>query len=209
MSQSIVESYFIGLDIETTGLSPQHNAIIEVAATVQDWTGKEIEHYESLIKPNQPISDKITEITGITEEMVAHAPTVDQVLPELFARLKKGVIVAHNAPFDLGFLSVAAKEHWLALPGTPMIDTLTMGRAILPGRRKYGLQILAEELDLPQDAAHRALSDARLCMRLFSHLLKVIEESDPIFFPQMSIEELVTKSKTTTNWENLRRIYGV
>lgn len=206
---TIRETLFVGVDIETTGLQPQYHTIIEVGVSVQNATGEELACFESLVQPKQPITQEITQLTGITNEMLGTAPTIEEVLPKVFLLLKKGVAVAHNAQFDLGFLSLAAKEQWIPLPQTPIVDTLSLSRALLPGLGKYGLQALAQIFQFDQDTAHRALSDARLCMKLFQHLLEVVEAKNPIFFSETTVEELLEMSKEPITWNDMRRVYGL
>ncbi len=207
-NQYVEDTKFIGLDIETTGLSPYHDNIIEVAVTVQNSKGEELDSFETLINPQREISDKITEITSITEDMLQGAPLIAKVLPELFSYLQSGVVVAHNAPFDMGFIVSEAKRCGYAVPDMCILDTLTMSRVIFSEYRRHGLQHLATELQLPQDSAHRALSDARLCMRLFSRMMGRIEDENPMFFPSLTVEELLKRSKTTVTSDTLRSIYG-
>ncbi len=208
-NQCIEDTVFIGLDIETTGLSPYHDNIIEVAVTIQNSKGEELESFETLINPQREISEKITEITSITQDMLQGAPLMSDMMPKVLSLLEKGVIVAHNAPFDMGFIVSEAKRCGCLVPDMYILDTLTMSRVMFSEYHRHGLQNLATELQLPQDSAHRALSDARLCMRLFSRILDRLESENPMFFPTMTIQELIDKSRTTITTDKLRSMYGV
>ena len=97
------EAKFVAVDVETTGLSPLYNELIEVSAIKYEGA-KKIDTFSTLIKPKKEISSTITNITGITNKMLENAPELDKVMPELVNFIGDNPIVAHNANFDYSFL---------------------------------------------------------------------------------------------------------
>ena len=94
---------------------------------------REVKHFGTLVNPQRPIPPMITQITGITQEMVAGAPRIEEVIPELLEFLEGAVVVAHNAPFDVGFLNYELQRLKGRRLGEGAIDTLPLARALAPG----------------------------------------------------------------------------
>lgn len=164
-------------DLETTGMSPVHNRIIEIGAVRLEHDGS-LSRYQTLIHPETTISSQITRLTGITNEMVANAPTFSEIAGEFLEFIKGSKLVAHNARFDLSFLM----ESLGRTPGAAMweggaYDTLTLARKTYPGLPSYSLKTLREAFRLGMDlegTAHRALYDAEITMELFQIIMKRI-----------------------------------
>lgn len=158
------------LDLETTGLNPQTDEILEVAVVIlQD--GAVIDEFESLIRPTSPVSEEITQITGITQAMVNDAPTLFKVRSQIRKIIGDHVIVGHNVGFDVGFL----QSENLALHNET-IDTVTLASVILPSAGRYNLESLAHFLQLPLDEsgqAHRAMADVLLTAELLLALREI------------------------------------
>ena len=158
----------VALDIETTGLSPRTQDIIEVGAV--RWEHGEVAgRFSRLIRPERrPMLAASQAITGIRPEDLAEAPAAAEVWEEFRAFCAGAVLVAHNAGFDYGFLAPGLE------PGHgpwPLLDTLALARAVLPVQRQYGLEPLCRELKIPLDQHHRALADAEACGQLALALL--------------------------------------
>jgi ATP-dependent DNA helicase DinG len=155
---------YISVDLETTGLDAGVDAIIEVGAVT--FREREIlNEWSSLVNPQQHLPAFISQLTGITQEMVDDAPGIAAVRPELKHILGDHVIVGHNVAFDLGFL----RAENLAL-GSHRVDTLTLAAILMPTAGRYGLSSLSKSLNLPRPAGdkdHRALDDARRTAHLF------------------------------------------
>lgn len=156
---------FVALDFETTGLSPQSDRIIEIGA-VKYSDGKELSRFQSLVDPGMPISEYITELTGITNSELDSAPELTEVLPQFLEFLDSLPIVAHNAAFDKGFLDTACAQHGISL-NNELYDTLALSRWIFPGLPNYRLQTLVSTFDIDGGRAHRALFDACAVAQLF------------------------------------------
>ena len=105
---------FVAIDLETTGLNPAEHEIIEIA-WVRFERGAVVESFSSLVRPKQPIPPRITELTGISNDEVASAPSIEEVLPGVLEALSGRTVVAHNASFDRGFLETAASKMGLAV----------------------------------------------------------------------------------------------
>ena len=161
---------YVVLDIETTGLSRWRDKIIEIAAVKYEKT-TEKETYSTLINPGRRIPEKVTELTGITDEDVLEAPKIREVLPELKAFLGDLPIVAHNAPFDMGFLSVAFSNAKESFTNTS-IDTLYLVKMMPLNVERNSLEILKREILLQDRISHRALADVYTTAELFAYIVE-------------------------------------
>jgi DNA polymerase-3 subunit epsilon len=166
---------FTAFDIETTGLDNRRDSIVEIGAVKFNRQG-EIECYNSLVDPGLSMPEAAGKVNNITDAMLAGQPPIQEALPAFLRFAADTVIVAHNAPFDCGFVNSSLSRLFddgyvlfSALPNR-IADTLPLARRLLPGREHYNLQYLAASLDIRAMAAHRAYDDARLCMELFIRL---------------------------------------
>lgn len=160
---------YVIVDLETTGLFPEQDEIIEIAAVILE-AGEISGSFSSLVKPVRPIPPGITALTGISDEMVSGAPGLGEVLPELVQFIGDRQIVGHNIGFDLAFL-----KPFLTVD-SPAIDTLEISRIVLPHAADHRLQTVARSLDLAGGTAHRALDDALLTARVFLALCQRLTE---------------------------------
>ncbi len=166
---------FVALDLETTGARPGEGKITEIGAVRIEGL-KEVRLFSTLVNPMRPIPAMITHITGITQEMVAGAPRIEEVIPELLEFLQGAVVVAHNAPFDVGFLNYELRRLKGRRLGEGAIDTLPLARALAPGLPNYRLGTVADALGAPVAACHRALADARAAGHVFVTLVCRLQE---------------------------------
>jgi DNA polymerase III epsilon subunit family exonuclease len=163
--QHLSSTTFVVLDLETTGASPNAGAAITEIGAVKVRGGEVIGIFETFINPQESIPAYITALTGITDEMVMYAPPIENALPTLLEFLgheDECVLVAHNAPFDLGFLKAAAKSHEFPWPKYQVLDTVKLARHLLTRDevRDCKLSTLAQFFDTPIQPTHRALDDA-------------------------------------------------
>lgn len=157
-------SPIIAIDIETTGLDPKKDAITEIGAV--KFEGKRVEaEWSSLVNPGRPIPPEITQLTGITNDMVRSAPSLGQMLPELAKFAGNDPLIGHNVRFDLSFLQ---KQGILQL--NDVIDTYDMAAVLLPRSPRYNLGTLGKELLITIPNSHRALDDARLTHAVYFKL---------------------------------------
>ncbi|NGQ94532.1 ATP-dependent DNA helicase DinG [Brevibacillus sp. SYP-B805] len=176
---------FIVVDLETTGSSPrQGDRIIQIGAVaIED--GRITHVYSTYVNPGQPIPAYITHMTGITDEMVADAPTLEEVLPDLLRLLDGRTFVAHNASFDLQFLQEALVEQGYYMFDGHVLDTVELARFLLPMQGSYRLVELADDLEIVHERPHQADSDALATAHLFLHLLDLLKR-----LPLVTIQRL-------------------
>ena len=167
---------FIVFDIETTGLSALNCKITEIGA-VKIKNGEILERYNTFVNPECPIPEEITKLTSITDEMVADARTIDEVLPEFLAFVGDRLLIAHNADFDTSFIRVAAKT--LEIPfANPYLDTVGLSRFLNPELKSHKLNLLAEHYKLGDFHHHRACDDAEMLAMIFFGMAKQLEKLD-------------------------------
>lgn len=150
------------VDLETTGGNPARNRVIEVAVVSVD-DGHIVDEWSRLIAPGRPIPPSITGLTGIDDAMLAEAPAFAGIRDELLERLRGRTVAAHNARFDYGFLRNEFRREGITFRAT-VVCTVRLSRALYPGHRGHGLDALIRRFDLPHDARHRALGDARAAL---------------------------------------------
>jgi DNA polymerase III epsilon subunit family exonuclease len=169
----LVDLDFTVVDVETTGWAPEDAAITEIGA-VRVRGGQLVAEFTSLVNPGTPVPASITELTGISDQMLRTAPPVARVLPGLLAFARGSVLAAHNAPFDLRFLTAASAGMGLAWPGFEVLDTVRLARHLMatpeevPDRK---LATLAQFFATPVLPSHRALDDARCTAVVLGQLL--------------------------------------
>ncbi|MFQ5943625.1 MAG: helicase C-terminal domain-containing protein [Anaerolineales bacterium] len=156
----------IALDIETTGLDPTTDAIIEIGA-VRFRDSRQEDDWSRLVNPGRPLPRFITQLTGITDEMLSGAPRITEVLESLATFVGEDPIVGHRVEFDLSFL----RRKGLFGSNVPL-DTYDLAAVVLPDAGRYSLGALANLLKVPSMTAHRALDDARTTMHVFQRLYK-------------------------------------
>lgn len=173
---------FTAFDIETTGLDNRRDSIVEIGAVRFNVQGV-IGRYSQLADPGFPMPPEAGRVNKITDKMLAGQPPIQEVLPAFLRFAEDSIIVAHNAPFDCGFvnrsLSRLCDDGYVSTPSLPnrIADTLPLARSLLPGMTHYNLQAIAASLGINAEAAHRALDDARLCMELFIFLARNEDEN--------------------------------
>ena len=162
---------FLALDFETTGLDSDIGRVVEIGA-IRFCLGKEGCDEEAslacLVDPGMPIPRQARAIHGISNEDVAGAPSFGEVAHSLLALAQGAVIVAHNVRFDLSFLDAELSRLGLTRPESAVLDTVALSRRAFPGRASYRLGAIASALGIDSGSAHRALDDARTCMRLYA-----------------------------------------
>jgi DNA polymerase III subunit epsilon len=158
----LAEVTFVVVDLETTGGSPKDSAITEIGA-VKVRGGEVLGEFQTLVDPGMAIPPYISVLTGITSTMVAAAPRIGAVLPGFLEFARGAVLVAHNAPFDLGFLKAACAEHGIPWPPAASVDTAVLARRVLTRDEvpNCKLATLAPYFSTRTEPCHRALADAR------------------------------------------------
>lgn len=180
---------FIAFDLETTGFLPGMDQITEIGA-VRFENGQVDAVFSTLVNPRKPIPEIVTKITGITDEMVKDAPLIDSLLESFAEFCGNDIIVAHNAPFDVQFLTADIKKYESSAPKGVILDTCAMAKKVLPGLANYKLGTLVQHLQIPASNFHRAEEDASYCAKLFLHMIQKISTGG--MAPQ--IENLISLS---------------
>ena len=165
VDEDLSQTTFVVLDLETSGASPKTGSAITEIGAVKVCGGQVLGTFKTFVNPGTPLPPFITELTGITDEMLIDAPRIESVLPLLFEFLgsdKSTVFVAHNAPFDLSFLKASAALHGYAWPNFRVIDTVKAARFVLTKDdvANYQLGTLALYFRTEIAPNHRALDDA-------------------------------------------------
>lgn len=154
-----VETPWVVVDVETTGLTPKAHEVIEIGA-VKVVRGQIVDRFQRLIRPSRPVSRASLEITGIGQAELEQGVSGQEAFRDFFAFAEGALLAAHNAPFDMGFLARAyAERHGGPWP-FPVLDSLALAQIALPGLKSYGLDPLARHLSVPLAQHHRALADA-------------------------------------------------
>lgn len=167
---------FIAFDLETTGIQPKTDAIVEIGAV--RFSGIEpVDAFSTLVNPGRPIPPGATAVNGITDEMVADQPDVQTVLGDLADFCGDLPLVAHNAPFDFKFLLKAVNEHHARAPKGVVLDSCALSRIIFPGMINYKLGTLVAHFGFPSGTFHRAEEDSVYCGRLFAHIVQSLERA--------------------------------
>ena len=166
---------FVAFDVETTGLDSQRDKIVQVGAARFDCRGVG-ETYEQFVNPGCRVPEEALDIHGITDAMLAGSPPIRDVLPRVVRFFGDSVLVAHNAPFDIGFFEAAFAEAGVEPPPNPVLCTRELAHRIFPGLPDYKLTTLVRVLDIPAGRHHRALADASSDAEVFR---RCIERIDP------------------------------
>ena len=160
-----LDDEIVVFDIETTGLNPSQDSIIEIGA-VRVAQGEIIDRFSSFVHPHAAISPRITELTGITDEMVKDAPDIEEVLPAFLEFVGDDPVLAHNASFDVGFIRAAAERQGVKFRNL-VLDTLAISRYLYPDERVHKLDAVAGRLGINNPNHHRAVNDAEVAAEIW------------------------------------------
>lgn len=170
-SPLLEECAFAVVDVETTGMQPNgDDRITDIAVVVVQGSRRELV-FDSLVNPGRPIPSRISELTGITNTMVASAPTFGEIADQVLAALGGRVFVAHNARFDWAFVGAEVKRtRDLVLDG-PRLCTVRLAKRLVRGQPSYGLDAMAQRYGLEFESRHRAAGDALVTGMVLERLL--------------------------------------
>ncbi|MBQ3154046.1 MAG: PHP domain-containing protein, partial [Clostridia bacterium] len=193
---------FVIFDIETTGLSVANCGITQIAASIYRG-GQTVDTFETFVNPGMPIPQNITELTGITDEMVADAPSVKDAV-EAFLRFAGGrMLVAHNASFDASFIRKACNDYDMAFDN-PCLDTVALSRYINADSNRHTLDALAKYFKLGEFDHHRANADTEMLSLIFGQLARKLA-SNGIF----TTNEMVTAMAENSDPKKLKNTYHI
>ncbi len=186
-SYQIADTDFVVCDVETTGLNPERNRLTEIAL-VRIRSGAIVDRYSSLINPRQFIPPEITQLTGISNEMVYAAPEAAEVLPIVRRFIGDAVFVAHNVRFDRSFVDASLRRVGSEPLQSPMLCTARLARRLTPKKTKASLGALAAQFGIKIRNRHRAGGDAEATALLLLMFLNTLEEE----FDVTELSELLT-----------------
>lgn len=177
MGTSLADAQFIILDIETTGSSPHDGSGITEIGAIKVRGGVHLERFNELINPGISLPKYITDLTGITDQMLFDKPGIDDVLPrfmDFMGAPEESILVAHNSPFDLTFLKSAAKSLQMIWPSYRTIDTVKFARYVIERFEvaNYKLSTLANFVGTQNTPSHRAMKDVESTVEVFHHLIE-------------------------------------
>jgi len=173
LGKKLKDIEFCALDLETTGVNPAYNKIVEIGAVKFRLNG-EISRYQTLVDPEVTIPHNVIRIHGITNSMVKDSPRIEELLSDFSDFMKDSVLVIQNPRFDLSFIDSVFRKNHIELKGLSALDTVRMSKKHFSELPNHKLGTLARHLKLDLQS-HRALDDAIACMHVF---LKVLEDEN-------------------------------
>ncbi|MEG2367694.1 MAG: PolC-type DNA polymerase III, partial [Oscillospiraceae bacterium] len=172
--KGLLSDEYVAFDIETTGLSANDDRMTEVGAVIIS-KGEIAQRFQTFVNPGRPIPHHITELTGITDRDVFDAPDEKSVFQSFVEFVGDRPLVAHNAEFDIGFMTATAKR--CGMDFNPVfMDTLTLSQCLLTDLKRFKLDLVAGRLGLPDFNHHRAVDDAITCGRIMARFVSMLEE---------------------------------
>lgn len=204
LNQDLGKTVFVVLDIETSGASPHTGSAITEIGAVKVCGGQTLGTFQTFVNPGHLLSPKITSLTGITDQMLSDAPSISTVLPLLFDFLgseDETIFVAHNAPFDLSFLTAAAATHGYVWPRYRVVDTVKAARYVLSKDDviNYRLATLASYFQTKVTPSHRALDDAHATVDVLHGIIERMGSFGIFTIGQMMNASSKRKPRLTSN----------
>lgn len=187
---------YVVVDIETTGLSPQYNEIIEIAA-IKYKSGEMADVFSTLVKPKYEIDEYITELTGITNEMVATAPKIEECIVEFKEFIGNEIIVGYNVNFDINFLYDNLLECCDEKLSNDFVDVMRIAKRVLSELSHHRQKDIAEFFEISVDVAHRAEADCLICNECLKNLKNEIKASG------VTLEDFIQSYKLSYNYKGI------
>ena len=199
-------SDYIVFDIETTGLDSSYDEVIEIGA-IKVKNNKIVSKFNSLVKPKNEIDEYITELTGITNEMVKDAPTIEEILPDFMNYIGNDILIGHNVNFDINFIYDNLYRNKFDVLTNDFIDTMRISRKLLPELPHHRLIDLAKYFKIDSTNNHRSLKDCEITMNVYENLKEIaLQKYDNVdefknAFKKHKKEGLRAKDIVSTNTE--------
>ena len=199
-------SDYIIFDIETTGLDSSYDEVIEIGA-IKVKNNKIVSKFNSLVKPKNEIDEYITELTGITNEMVKDAPTIEEILPDFMNYIGNDILIGHNVNFDINFIYDNLYRNKFDVLTNDFIDTMRISRKLLPELPHHRLIDLAKYFKIDSTNNHRSLKDCEITMNVYENLKEIaLQKYDNVdefknAFKKHKKEGLRAKDIVSTNTE--------
>ncbi|WP_142414361.1 PolC-type DNA polymerase III [Hathewaya massiliensis] len=179
-----IEDEFIVFDIETTGFSSENDKIIEIGA-VKIKEGVIIDNFNNFVNPKISIPYNITELTGITNDMVRSEDGIEIVLPKFLDFIKDSVLVAHNASFDTSFIKKNCRDLNLKL-NNPIMDTIPLSKFLYPELKRFKLNVVAKHLNISLENHHRAVDDAKATGEILIKSFEKLRENEILTMKELN-----------------------
>ncbi|MCI1857925.1 MAG: PolC-type DNA polymerase III [Sporolactobacillus sp.] len=183
--RKLSDAVYVVFDVETTGLSAVYDTIIELAA-VKIKNGNVLEKFDKFANPHHPLPPKITELTSITDEMLADAPDAGEVIADFRQFAGDAILVAHNATFDIGFLNAGYRRLGHEKETNPVIDTLELGRFLYPEFKNHRLDTLCKAFHIELTHHHRAIYDTEATGYLAWKMIKDAAKKGMLYHDQLN-----------------------
>ncbi|MCB0421994.1 MAG: 3'-5' exoribonuclease [Bdellovibrionales bacterium] len=193
------QSTFVAFDLETSGKYPLESQICEIGA-VKWHNGVEVAQFQTLIRPDHKVPDEIIAIHGITNEELATAPKISEKINEFYNFTENSILIAHHAPFDMGFLAIEFENYGLKFPKNNVLCSSLLSRKSMPEMENHRLQTLVKSLKLDGGKAHRALDDARSSLLV---ALKCFERIGP----HVNVQEILKYQEFNLEWSDYSMAY--
>lgn len=200
---------YTALDLETTGLDPKFDAIIEIGA-VRVKNGIIVDCFNSLVNPEYEIDEFITKLTGITNKMLSTAPTIKKILPDAISFIGEDTIIAHNANFDINFMYDACLSLSQPFFSNDFIDTMRMSRLLFPDLPHHRLGDVIQHFDVSTPVNHRATGDAEAAHICYEHMKRYMLDNDIDISAQNQARAIKASSITTdkTQFDEDSPVFG-
>lgn len=193
-NQDINKYTFVAFDTETSGAYPVGYDIVEFGA-IKWQNGKEVAKMQRLYKPREPMSDFIISIHGIKNEDVALAANIQSEIKEIYDFFKDSIVMAHHAPFDMGFIAYEFEKAQLPWPKDPVICTSLLSRKVITGTGNHKLQTLVKHFGIDGGAAHRAYDDAKSCLMVALECFKKMQTEC-----SLTLEQVLSTQEKKLYW---------
>jgi DNA polymerase-3 subunit epsilon len=185
---------FIAFDLETTGTLPGVDRIVEIGA-VRFVNGQVEGVYSTLVDPQMSMPEEASKVNGITDDMLVGQPKIDSLLESFAEFCEDDIVVAHNAAFDMQFLSEDIRKYESPAPKGTIIDTYPMAKKVFPGLPNYKLGTLVQHLNIPAAGFHRAEEDASYCGQLFLKMMAKVSSIPNVMPPLENLIALTGKAE--------------
>lgn len=173
------EKDYVIVDLETTGLSPVTNEIIEIGA-IKVRNDEIVDRLDLLVKPQNKVNPFITRLTGITNKMLEDGVEIEEALKTFLDFASDSVLMAHNAKFDMSFLNNNLQRHFNLTLENKCLDTLVLSRKYVKDIPNYKLETLANHFDVNYSGAHRSVKDCEITYEVYKNIAQKYEESASI-----------------------------
>ncbi len=199
---------YVVIDIETTGLDPARDSIIELGA-VRFRGDKSVSEFSTLINPGFEIDEYISDLTGISNDMLSSAPSLDQQLPAYLDYIGSDIIVGHNVNFDINFLYDFSEFYGLPPVSNDFVDTMRLSRNLFKEHKHHRLNDLKERFGIKSSQAHRALSDCIATNEAYQHMKAHMQQNN-ITFNSFHLEKTRASdiTPTTDSFDEDHPLYG-